>query len=325
MDKIITDTALSGIIAALSLEVRDFSLNEEQIEIKVFMNQQIPELCTELPPSIGTRALLYIQNHMVQNGLSGILSFYDKFFPPAWTSLYWSRHHTNFFPEDVFLNAIRAQSMALFLHIFDDHLVDGELPMGFLPLQIRTAAWQRFHRYTELVFEHFSSGRDIPDYFLNEYFAGVCDPSPPDTLEDYEHRFRKQIATWLIHPYHFVHHGGKEKADLFRRAYESFGVAWRILDDIWDIEVDALQGVRTAVYYLLDDEARRAWLERPLNPESAASIQRSLKENGVLDQLLNRIHNELSDAIEISGKIGLDEFGDELSRMRNALRWEGLH
>ena len=73
-------------------------------------------------------------------------------------------------------------------------------------------------------------------------------------------------------------------------AYGSFGVAWRILDDIRDIAEDIEKGTESSVYLCLPDSERAHWKKNVFRNQGAArdataAILNRVLEGGILDTL----------------------------------------
>jgi hypothetical protein len=73
--------------------------------------------------------------------------FYELFHVPVWSFLHWVPAAAGASLDPAMLDHARAtQSLGLFLHLWDDHLCDGQLGVDPLRLQIRTevsTCWRR--------------------------------------------------------------------------------------------------------------------------------------------------------------------------------------
>ena len=126
------------------------------------------------------------------------------------------------------------------------------------------------------------------------------------------------MAIWVIMPYSAARKiGGEEFASRLRSAYESFGIAWRLLDDIRDLETDMARGVHSAVYASLDDKGRRLWdsIEIESGEESinvSVDTCAIIQSESLLRHIAKRIISELGQAATLSADLGLDGFADDL-------------
>ena len=303
---------------AASEPIPDFAavtLNPEQQELKQLLNRQIPELCTELPPAISSSAILYVTRYVAGGGLERFVNLFDKYYAPAWTPLYYLYHEI---PDrsDLLEPALKAQALAMFLHLFDDHLVDGELPLDHVALQLRTVAFDRFTRHTNTVAARVRGGERIAAELLDEYFTGVTAP-PSASLDEYTANFRQQMATWTIQPYLAALPRGTEFAHHLRAAYEAFGIAWRFLDDLRDAREDAASGERTAVYLALIADGREAWDRGDMD-----EVAHAMKRDDTRGRMLALIHEYMERAASTAREIGLEELAYEFETMVGNLSFE---
>jgi len=110
-----------------------------------------------------------------------------------------------------------------------------------------------------------------------------------------------------------------------RKAMESFGVAWRILDDIRDIRKDVRKHVRTAVYLSLPEAGRALWdvISSKAGPCEADDVLDDLAgvmaDAGILPDLIEKISRELDTAAGAAGSAGLAGLVREFNVMKEPL------
>ena len=155
--------------------------------------------------------------------------------------------------------------------------------------------------------ESSGQGDKVVGSHLDNYYSAICHPENVDTLDRYCDVFRKQMATWLIVPTLMAE---KMNADWqftneLKRAYGSFGIAWRLLDDIRDVEDDRLRAAPSAIYACLPQEIKDLWHHPPdekrdVGCQTTAPILDCILENRIIDRLKKRIYNELASAAAIA-------------------------
>ena len=107
------------------------------------LNREVLSLCDCLPQSMRTEAALFLMRYLQASFRDG-LNFVNYFYSPAWSIIFWL-HRTcpdNRKPDLKYnKDAKTGHTMAMFLHAFDDHLTDGQLPVTHLALLIRSQSW----------------------------------------------------------------------------------------------------------------------------------------------------------------------------------------
>ena len=124
------------------------------------------------------------------------------------------------------------------------------------------------------------------------------------------------MATWLIVPALLTKTVSPETefTQAVQNAYCSFGIAWRLLDDINDIEKDMTKGTHSAVYLCLPENIRSCWgsngeKQTASRPGNSQVVLECVLENGVVATLRERICRELESAAFIAEAHGLDGMG----------------
>ncbi|UCF85158.1 MAG: hypothetical protein JSV50_05850 [Desulfobacteraceae bacterium] len=224
-------------------------------------------------------------------------------------------------------NAKSAHSMAIFLHSFDDHLNDNELPISHLALLLRSQAWMMMHNALNSLAEGVSEGKQIVDRFINDYYYGINRLQDVESLDGYCDLFRKQMATGLIAPVLITQKMGNDEefSDVVQNAFGSFGIAWRLLDDIKDIETDMMKGNHSSIYVCLPEEIKRWWDKDTgekidKNSGFAEAILDSVAENDVIKRIKERICSELESAAFIADDCHITGLANEFRCLLTPLK-----
>jgi hypothetical protein len=291
------------------------ALTPEQSEALAGLNRQLIPFCQSLPPALQTGAIFAIQQHFTGFQLGNLQRFFTKFYAPSWTLLGWMGHRAIAAAE--LEQAIHLQGMAYFLHMLDDHLNDGQIPISHLMLQLRTQAWMRFTQGAEQLVPS-QKGRESLIYcWINRYFSGVHGLESVDSLAAYCEQFRQQLSTTLVLPMIVADRTGHNAADV-QEAYEAFCIAWRLLDDLRDCQDDALSGEMSAVYYLLPLEQRQVWQGcQGLEPTSPQwqELAQYLEGAGVLQAIVGEILAWLAIAQSAASRANLPGYAEELRQL----------
>lgn len=281
------------------------------------LNREMTEFLYSLPAPTHADAAVFFMQHLGTRFIPNF-DYFRHYHPPAWSVLYWiagRRAHRKSSPAEEGW-ARMAHAMALFLHPLDDHLNDGQLPATHLNLLLRSQAWRRMHAALEPLADAVAGGGAVVRGLIDDYYASIGTPPTIPTLEGYCTHFRNQMATWLIVPVLMAHR--QETDDTFatslQRAYESFGIAWRLLDDLQDIMVDRAHGARSAVYYTLPAGLRSAWALGDANGTVLRHdrVADFLTEHAVAQAIQVRIGDELAAAATLVAGLGMTEMAAEL-------------
>lgn len=309
------------------------NLSREEEEFLGELNRAMLSLCEDLPKSRQTEAVLFLMNYM-QASFNGGISFINYFYAPAWSILFWlhqSLSDDEKLEPEYMKEALTGHSMAMFLHAFDDHLTDGQLPITHLALLIRSQSWMIMNRAFERVARYVERGPAIVRGFIDDYYASIAISPGPKSLNSYCDLFRKQMATALIVPILLSKriHTGEEFSRSIQAAYCSFGIAWRLLDDLQDIEKDMLKGVHSSIYVCLNEEIRARWDQsykdkKKFYNSKLKTIMHYIREKGVIECIMERICSELDSAAAIADSCGLPGLAGEFHSLLKPLR-KGQH
>jgi len=283
-------------------------------------NSEIVSLCDSLPESVQTDALLFFMKH---SGLSigQELDFFKNFYVPSWSVIYWLIQYLpnskELFQGEI-KNAVTAHSMAMNLHSLDDHINDGEIPASHLTLLLRSQLWMTMINSLKNLSVGLDKGEGIVRNFIDDYYSGILGSNDINTLEHYCDLFKKQMATWLIVPVLMTKmiNNDEEFTGAVQAAYESFGIAWRLLDDINDIQIDMKNGAHSSIYVCLPEKIKKLWDKN----EKTESNNKNTYPDIILDYILDisliarikkKIIKELQSAASISENFNLDGLAGE--------------
>ena len=235
--------------------------------------------------------------------------FFSLFYVPVWSFLHWTMRDHSDVRADLRNAARTAHAMSLFLHLWDDHLYDGQLEIDLARLHLRTIAWERF----------VSSGRElcgllglppqVVEDHAHEYLSSQSGSDTVGALESYLQRFSRQIAIWTLVPHALDQWLGSTRHESsLQRLVELFACAWRLVDDVQDIHLDLVAGERSAVWHELDGYGRERWEDcrlrslegNELEQESWKKLSRYVHTSGSLDRLLSRVDFMLEESCEIA-------------------------
>jgi len=282
------------------------------------MNAEIMAFFRSLPESTHAASVVLFMQHF-RTPFFPKCDYFKNYYPPSWSILHWLERMGA--DHDVCLRAERryalsAHAMALFLHPLDDHLNDGQLSATHLSLLLRSQAWLRMNTALERVAEGLGRGPEIIKGLIEDYYANIGTPPARSTLDGYCRHFRKQMATWMSVP---VLMAMKMKfagdfTEALQDAYGGFGIAWRLLDDLQDIDTDMKTGCHSAIYFCLPPEIRQIWDQSLQSADVSRSkiIQSAVYNGGVWETIKGRIYAELATAAATLDEIQMTGLAEEL-------------
>ncbi len=280
------------------------------------LNQILTLLCKSLPESIQTDAMLFCME-FTHISLGEEVDFFRKYPVPSWSILYWLAQvepKTSLITNQDMDAAITSHAMAMLLHWLDDHLNDGEIPATHLNLLIRSQAWMFMSQANDILSKNIDDGKETSKRFIDAYYSSIVPSLAASNLDAYCARFRDQMATWMIVPVLLMKKTNQNSAFIrnIQQAYGSFGVAWRLLDDIWDLEEDMSQRTHTSIFVSLSAENKILWDKNPRGKADTEQLIRHIAEHKIVEQNLARIENELESAISIATSNNMTGYADEL-------------
>jgi len=267
----------------------------------------------------------------LQASFSGGLNFVNYFkYAPAWSILFWLHRscpdNRNLDPKYV-KDAKTAHTMAMFLHAFDDHLTDGQWPVTHLALLMRSQSWMIMNQAYKRLAKGVEKGAAIVREFIDDYYSSICKSDETQSLDCYCALFRKQMATWLIVPILLARRicADEEFSHSVQAAYSSFGIAWRLLDDLQDIEKDMIKGVHSSIYVCLNEDLRGWWdknteEKKDRNNDCVQTILSYVLEEKVIDTIMDRVCNELESAASIADSCSMPGLAGEFRCLMKPLR-----
>jgi hypothetical protein len=262
------------------------------------------------------------------------LDFFAKYYPPSWSILYWLSHNcthpTKRLKKGDVTSAITAQSMAMFLHSLDDHLTDSQVSVSPPSLVLRSQAWTIMnHAFCNLA-EGVPTGERTVRGFIDEYYSSIRDSKGLKSLDSYCDLFRRQMGIGMIAPT-LLSMKMTEISDFTKDlqiAYGSFGIAWRLLDDIRDIGDDIEKGTESSIYLCLPERVRTQWKNNMFRNRATAkaatkSILIHILEHSLIDKMKERICAELETAASIVEAYDLTGLAREFRCLARPIRNSG--
>jgi hypothetical protein len=172
-------------------------------------------------------------------------------------------------------------------------------------------------------------GDEIVNDFIDDYYSSILGSNDINTLGRYCDLFRKQMATWLIVPVLITKKitTDEEFTDAVQIAYESFGIAWRLLDDINDIETDLKKGSQSSVYLCLPDDIKKLWdqndgEESNYDNFSPEIIYDSILKNKIVYRLQKKLCKELESAASLTDNYNMTGLANEYRCLLKPLKDE---
>lgn len=302
------------------------NLSEGEKEFCNELHDEVISLCECLPKATEADARKFFKKYFRIPG-NQELSFFSNYYAPAWSIIYWRIQSTtggNVLKQKDKKNAKKAHSMALLLHPLDDHLSDGQLPVTYLALLLRSEAWMIMNAALKRLADGVDGGEKIIQGFIDDYYSSNRSSNEILSLESYCNHFRKQMATWLIVPVLMTKKMTKneESTLAIQSAYESFGIAWRLLDDINDIQIDMMTGAHSSIYTCLPKDIKIHWDSRTEDKRESYHkiILDYIVGNSVVESIKDRICAELDSAASIVADHDMTGLASELRCLSSPIR-----
>ncbi|HST61377.1 MAG TPA: hypothetical protein VLK84_21915 [Longimicrobium sp.] len=262
-------------------------------------------------------------------GYAGGGSFFGLFYVPVWSFLHWAPAAAPLPPPAQVLGTARtAHALALFLHLWDDHLSDGQLAPDLLRLQLRTLAWARFTAQARTLAAAAGARAGVVDAHARDYLVALHRPEPVSNLDGYLARFGRQVAVWTLVPRLLGRAlAGPAAGKALAGAVEHFAAAWRLVDDLQDVHLDARAGAQTAVWLALDEEGRRRWeafrdagrAGKEPDPGTWEALAQAVRAPACRGRLLARARAELAAAAKTARAHGWAGWADEVESCARGL------
>jgi len=304
------------------------NLSKEEEKFRGDLNREMLSLCEYLPKSMRTEAVLFLMEYLHTSFIAST-NFVNYFYAPAWSILFWLHR---FCPDNRKLNlrmndAKTAHTMAMFLHALDDHLTDAQLPVSHLVLLMRSQSWMIMKETFKRLARGVDQGAAIVCDLIDDYYSSIGKSDGVESLDSYCKFFRKQMATWLIVPMLLARRisTDEEFSRSIQSAYYSFGIAWRLLDDLQDIEKDMMRGIHSSVYVCLNEDLKGWWdkgtaEKKDQNEEYVQTLLTYVLEKRVIESIKERLCTELESAASIAASCNMSGFADELRCLLKPLK-----
>jgi hypothetical protein len=290
------------------------------MELQRSLNSILYQTADTLPGSLADTSKSLLDTYSGRPG-----DFFSLFYVPIWSFLHWALANHSDAGIDLQRRSRTTHALSLFLHLWDDHLCDGQLRVDIGRLQLRTTAWQTFTSTARDLCDLVRLSPGIIDEHVNEYLSSQSERGPVVDLQDYLQRFSRQVAIWTIVPRLLDHWlGHEDEENSLQRVIDRFACCWRLLDDIQDIHIDLLSGSPNAVWYELDSNGRERWDDCHaraqktvgLKAEDWQQVSRSIHESGALTRLLSHIDGLLEDCSAIAQHNGWQGLVREFDQSR---------
>ena len=287
------------LLSCSEIDFGTIKLSDGEKEFCNELNHEVILLCKSLPDSTQAEALLMLMKYF-RIPIGHEFSFFMNYYVPAWSIIYWliqSNPAGKRLKQKDICSAKTAHSLALLLHPLDDHLNDKELPATHLTLLLRSQTWMIMNNALSSLADAVVGGPEVVAGFFDNYYSSITRSPEILSLDSYCDCFRKQMATGFIVPVLIMK---KMSADedfihAVQSAYASFGIAWRLLDDINDIKTDILNGTHSAVYVCLPEDVKYQWNKNTedLNSDCARIILEHVLKNSIINKIKEKMYTEL--------------------------------
>ena len=294
------------------------NITTEEKSFCLELSNEIVGLCRSLPEPVQIDAFFFLMKYLA-TPFGQPFNFFKNYYAPAWSIIYWliqfASERNTLKPKDKQHSKL-AHSMALFLHPFDDHLNDNELPATHLTLLLRSQAWMLMHKALNCLAARSKGKKAVVQRYIEDYYCSVTRPKRFLSLDGYCEFFRKQMATWFIVPTLITKNMavGEDLSSAVQTAYGSFGISWRLLDDIQDIKADMIKGMHSAIYTILPEKIKYHW-DKEAEDKDSRSVRIILEyilENGAIEKIKARICRELESAASIAEAHEITRWADQM-------------
>jgi len=306
------DTSLSGYAA---LGFGEPERGPAVLALRDNLELRLHATMAPLPAALRSEAISLIDAYG-----GGPRRFIGLFYQPVWSYLAWLPLDGAIAPD--LLGAARtAQALGLFLHLWDDHLCDGQLKVDQLRLQMRTLAWMDYVAAAGRLCAACAPGSGAVESATGTYLSAIHAETGVPDLAAFRARFTRQVAIWTLVPRLIgTALGGPGTGDILVAIVEAFSDAWRLMDDVQDVEGDLLAGVHSAVWHALDADGRAAWDDcrarslaaGVLDPASWATLHAFLQAPACVPHLLVQVYDSIERAAALADGQGWTGYAAEL-------------
>lgn len=277
------------------------------------LGQGLVRLLQGLPAPVRAAALAFLDVEARGRGADQLLR---KFPAPLWS---WQAGQGERLPAGLASEADAGQPAALLLHLLDDHLCDGQLGCTHALLQLRTRAWSRFEEVVTRLADGLAGADAFVRSRIDRYFAAVERPREAISLDEALARARDEMATWSIIPALCAWRSdGVPARDALVDALERLFVAWRIVDDLDDLEDDLRSGAANLLRCVLSPAHQTACAEWRQNIGRGDMNIRALVLREATT-LARRAHDELVQAARLVEAVGRPRLAAQLLALARPL------
>jgi hypothetical protein len=273
-----------------------------------------------LPQSTQTEATLFFAKYAKTS--INEFNLFRMYYVPAWSIIYWliqSNPDGNGLTAEDIQHAKTAHFMAMFLHALDDHLNDHQVAVTHLTLLLRSQSWMLMNRSLNSLAAKVDGGQRLASRLIDDYYASIENSKSIASLDSYCDLFRQQMATWQIVPSLMTRRlsDNEEFSVAIQRAYGSFGIAWRLLDDIQDIEADMANEIPSSIFVCLSQDMRQCWRtgngakKETESGTRAETVFNYILQNKIIERIKARICRELISAAAIADDYHLPGLANE--------------
>jgi len=290
------------------------------------LNHILARTVKTLPPSLAASAGSLLDNYSGRCG-----EFYSLFYIPIWSFLHWTLVNQPSVSAEVRILARTPHAMSLFLHLWDDHLCDGQLDVDVTRLQLRTIAWQSYISSCYELCEMVGLGHQLVDEHVSQYLSAQQIANTVGDLDGYCRLFSQQIKIWTVIPRILDYAlSVAQNGHAIQRVIELFAICWRLIDDIQDVDLDLMTGKQNAVWIQLDKQGQALWsqcrmrsLEKgTLDRGTWKELVRAIRDGGCLSELLSRTSEMLTTGEQIAASNGWAGLARELEQSRKGISRE---
>lgn len=311
-----------------TLDFGEVCLSVDQKNFYDGLNTAILSVIQSLPQSVQIDALLALARHL-EIPYEKKCDFFKGFYAPSWSILYWIAvslgARAEFSLKDTYpYQAVHA--IAMLLHLWDDHLNDGDLPASHLTILIRSQMWMMFKQTLDKLVHGSERDAIFVRRCLDRYYKSIENSNPMASLDAYCEQFKQQMSLGYIAPV-LLSRRMTPDVDLVNRvrsALGSFGCAWRLLDDLHDVPCDIQSNTKSAVHVCLSDGAKRLWNRwapgQHLDNSRDNAITRAIEAESIVERIAGRICAELDAGTTHAAAARLEGYADELQVLAAPLR-----
>ena len=273
-----------------------------------------------LPQSTQTEATLFFAKYAKTS--MNEFNLFRMYYVPAWSIIYWliqSNPDGNGLTAEDIQHAKTAHFMAMFLHALDDHLNDHQVAVTHLTLLLRSQSWMLMNTALDSLAANVDGGQRLASRLIDDYYASIGNSKSIASLDSYCDLFRQQMATWQIVPSLMTRRlsDNEEFSAAIQHAYGSFGIAWRLLDDIQDIAADMANGIPSSIFVCLSQDMRQCWRtgngtkKETKSGTRAETVCSYILQNKIIERITARICRELTSAAAVADDYHLPGLANE--------------